>query len=237
MNGGSAYKDRLDSLLKRYVGSEGKVDYQSLEEETVEDYVRWLEGFDPGNLKTRNEKLAFWINAYNMLTIYGVLRQLRRNPDFARRGNKSWFQRFRFFWWTKYKIGGRKYSLYQIENKILRKEFSEPRIHFALNCGSQSCPLLKDGLYSAEYLDEELDMAATIFIRSPQGARLDRENKTLHLSSIFKWYKEDFEKSSGSVLKFVKRYLQEEDRKFIEENLSEIKMSYQEYDWGLNIRS
>ena len=104
MNGGSAYKDRLDSLLKRYVGSEGKVDYQSLEEETVEDYVRWLEGFDPGNLKTREEKLAFWINAYNMLTIYGVLRQLRKNLDFARRGNKSWFQRFRFFWGTKYKI-------------------------------------------------------------------------------------------------------------------------------------
>ncbi len=213
------------------------MDYSSIEEEeTVENYVKWLESFDPKNLKTANEKLAFWINAYNMLTINGILRQLRKNPDFAKKGNKSIFQRLPFFWWTKYQIGGRKYSLYKIENKILR-EFSEPRIHFALNCASQSCPLLKDGLYSGENLDQELDMAATLFIRSPNGARLDRKNKILHLSPIFKWYRKDFEKSSGSIIEFLKKYLREEDRKFIEDNLSEIKISYQEYDWGLNIRS
>ena len=233
----SVPEDRLNSLLKRYVNSEGKVDYSSLEEEaeTVENYVRWLESFDPKNLKTRNEKLAFWINAYNMLTIYGVLSQVRKNPDFVEKGHKSIFQRFRFFWWTKYRIGGRKYSLYQIENKILRKKFSEPRIHFALNCASQSCPLLKDGLYSAENLDQELDMAATLFIRSPNGARLDRKNRILYLSPIFKWYGKDFEKAYGSILEFVKKHLREEDRKFIEDNISEMKISYQEYDWGLNI--
>lgn len=233
----SVPEDRLNSLLKKYVNSEGKVDYSSLEEETVGNYVRWLKSFDPKNLKTRNEKLAFWINTYNMLTIYGVLSQLRKNPDFAKKGHKNVFQRFRFFWWTKYRIGGRKYSLYQIENKILREKFSEPRIHFALNCASQSCPLLKDGLYSAENLDQELEVAATLFIRSSKGARLDRKNRVLHLSSIFEWYRKDFEKSSGSIVEFVKKYLREEDRKFIEDNLSEIKISYQEYDWGLNIRS
>ena len=238
MNKANDVEDRLNSILTRFVDSESKVDYSSLEEEkTVEKYVRWLETFDPKNLKTRNEKLAFWINAYNMLTIYGVLSQLRKNPDFAKKGNQSIFQRFRFFWWTKYQIGGRKYSLYQIENKILRKKFSEPRIHFALNCASQSCPLLKDGLYSAENLDQELDLAATLFIRSSKGAWLDRKNRILHLSPIFKWYKKDFEKSYGSIVEFVKRYLREEDRKFMEGNLSEIRISYQEYDWGLNIRS
>ena len=237
MNKASNVKDRLNSILTRFVDSEGKVDYSSIEEEeTVENYVKWLESFDPKNLKTTNEKLAFWINAYNMLTINGILRQLRKNPDFAKKGNKSIFQRLRFFWWTKYQIGGRKYSLYQIENKILRKS-SEPRIHFALNCASQSCPLLKDGLYSGENLDQELDMAATLFIRSPNGARLDRKNKILHLSPIFKWYRKDFEKSSGSIIEFLKKYLREEDREFIEDNLFEMKISYQEYDWGLNIRS
>ena len=235
MHEASVLEDRLNSLLKQYVSSEGKVDYLSLEKAgTVENYVKWLESFDPKNLKNRNEKLAFWINAYNMLTIYGVCSQLRKNPDFAKKGNKSRFQRFRFFWWTKYQIGGKKYSLYQIENKILRKKFSEPRIHFALNCASQSCPLLKDDLYSAKNLDQELDMATTLFIRSPKGARLDRKNRILHLSPIFKWYRKDFEKSSGSIVEFVKKYLKEEDRKFIEGNLSEIKISYQEYDWGLN---
>ncbi len=236
MGKASILRDRLNFLPKQYVDSEGKVDYISIEKaKTVQDYVRWLENFDPENLKTKNEKLAFWINAYNMLTIYGVCSQLRKNRDFAKKGNKSIFQRFRFFWWTKYKIGGRKYSLYQIENKILRKQFSEPRIHFALNCASQSCPLLKDDLYSAENLDQELDMAATLFIRSRKGSRLDKKNRILHLSPIFKWYKKDFEKSSGSIVESVKKYLREEDRKFIEDHLSEIKISYQEYDWGLNI--
>jgi hypothetical protein len=128
-------------------------------------------------------------------------------------------------------------TVYQIENKILREKFSEPRIHFALNCASQSCPLLKDGLYSAENLDQELEVAATLFIRSPKGARLDAKNRILYLSPIFEWYRKDFEKSSGSIIEFVKKYLTEEDRKFIEENLSEVKTSYQEYDWGLNMRS
>jgi hypothetical protein len=97
--------------------------------------------------------------------------------------------------------------------------------------------LLKDGLYSAENLDKELDMATTLFIRSPKGARLDRKNRILHLSPIFKWYRSDFEKSSGSVVEFVKKYLREEDRRFIEEHLSEVKIRYQKYDWGLNIRN
>jgi len=235
----SVPEDRLNSLLKEYVNSDGKVDYSSLEEkaEPVEKYVTWLESFDLKNLKTRNEKLAFWINAYNMLTVYGVLSQLRKNPDFARKGHRSVFRRLRFFWWTKYRIGGRKYSLYQVENRILREKFSEPRIHFALNCASQSCPLLKDGLYSAESLDQELDIAATLFIRSPRGALLDRKNRVIYLSSIFKWFNKDFEKSSGSVLEFVKKYLGEEDRRSIEDNLSEMKISFQEYDWGLNMKN
>jgi len=238
MNKASNVEDRLNSTLMRFVDSEGKVDYSSLDEvETVENYVRSLETFDPEDLKTRNEKLAFWINTYNMLTIYGVVSQLKKNADFAKKGNKSILQRFRFFWWKKYKIGGRKYSLYQIENKILRKKLYEPRIHFALNCASQSCPLLKDGLYSAENLDQELDMAATLFIRSSKGTRLDRKNRILYLSPIFKWYRKDFEKSSGSIVEFVKKYLGEEDRKFIEGNLSAVKLSYQDYDWGLNVRT
>jgi len=237
MNETIVLKDRLNSVLKRYVDSEGKVAYYTFgEDRTIEKYVNWLETFDPYILKTRSEKLAFWINAYNMLIIYGVCNQLKQNPDFAKKGYKSRVQRIRFFWWTKYKIGGRKYSLYQIENKILRKEFTEPRIHFALNCASQSCPLLKNGLYSAENFDQELDMAATLFIRSPNGAWLDRKNKILHLSSIFKWYRKDFEKAAGSVIDFVKKYLSEEDHQFLEDNLSELKISYQEYDWGLNIQ-
>ncbi len=126
--------------------------------------------------------------------------------------------------------------MYQIENKILRKEFSDPRIHFALNCASQSCPLLKDGLYSAENLDQELDMAATLFIRSFKGVWLDQKNRILYLSPIFKWYRKDFEESSESISEFVKKYLVEEDRQFIEDDPSEMRIRHQEYDWALNMK-
>jgi hypothetical protein len=221
-------------LLAEYVTEEGKVDYDAIKDnKSVEDYVEWLKTFDPEEtLKTRNEKLAFWINTYNMLTIYGVLMRLEKDPDYAKKGHKSYIQRVKFFWRTKYEIGGKKYSLYQIENKILRK-MDEPRIHFALNCASGSCPLLKDGLYSADNLEAELELATKIFVQSPTGVFIDTEKKIIHLSQIFKWYKKDFKKAGG-VLEFVKKYLNEFDLKFIENN-AEIKISYQEYDWGLNI--
>ena len=144
----SSHEDRLNNLLMEYITPEGKVDYETMKDsKTVEDYVEWLKTFNPETLKTRNEKLAFWINTYNMITVCGVLRKLKEDPDFVEKGHKSYLQRVKFFWRTKYVIGGKKYSLYQIENKILRK-MHEPRIHFALNCASGSCPLLKDGLYS-----------------------------------------------------------------------------------------
>ena len=219
-----------------YVTPEGKVDYEAIRDnKTVEDYIERLKNFDLATLKTENEKLAFWINAYNMLTVFGVIKKLKEYPAFAEKGHKSYLQRVKFFWRTKYVIGGKKYSLYQIENKILRK-MNEPRIHFALNCASGSCPLLKDGLYSAENLDQELELATKIFIQSPTGVVIDREKNVVHMSQIFKWYKKDFEKAAGSVLEFVKKYILEFDRKFIENN-PDIKISYQEYDWGLNIAS
>ena len=232
----SSHEDRLNNLLMEYVTPEGKVDYEAIRDnKTVEDYIERLKNFDLATLKTENEKLAFWINAYNMLTVFGVIKKLKEDPAFTKKGHKSYLQRVKFFWRTKYVIGGKKYSLYHIENKILRK-MNEPRIHFALNCASGSCPLLKDGLYSAENLDQELELATKIFIQSPTGVVIDREKNVVHMSQIFKWYKKDFEKAAGSVLEFVKKYILEFDRKFIENN-PDIKISYQEYDWGLNIAS
>jgi hypothetical protein len=225
---------KLNVLLGEYVDSEGNVDYSVLEREgEVQRYVDGLKDADTENMKG-NARLAFWINAYNMLTIYGILRELKRDESFAQKGNKSYVKRFNFFYRTKNEVGGRKISLYKMENQILRKEFAEPRIHFALNCGSASCPLLKDGLYSDENLDAELEAATTLFVRSPSGTRLDREKDVLHLSSIFKWYSKDFEKSAGSVLNFVRRYMADQDREYLENNPG-LKIEYQPYDWGPNM--
>ena len=198
----SVLESRLNSALSSYVDSEGKVDYSSLEaDKTVEEFANWLETFDRKSLEAVNEKIAFWINAYNMLIVYSVIKRLRKDLKYADTGNRSRFQRLAFFYKTKYKIGGKKYNFSQIE-KVLRSA-SDPRVHFAMSCASQSCPALKNSLYTTKNLDHELDNAAKAFIRSPQGSRLDKENKTIHLSVIFKWYEKDFEKTSYLLLRSI----------------------------------
>lgn len=200
---------------------------------TAETYVQWLRGFDPSVLQTRHSRLAFWINTYNMLIIHTVQKNLEENPDFTQRGHKNIFQRIKFFWSTKHVIGGKQFSLYQIETGILRK-MNEPRIHFALNCASASCPVLKDGLYSEESLERELEAAASAFIQSSLGIVIEKGNMTVRLSRIFKWYKKDFKRAAGSVLEYVKGYLQEGDRAFIDSYISNISIHYMEYDWALH---
>ena len=229
------YQQDYAEILERYLNSSGDVDYIALmADDRIIRYAKTLEGFDLANLETRNEHLAFWINAYNILSIYAVIRKLRKDPGFVKRGNQSLLQKARFFVLQRFTVGGKKYSLRAIENNI-RKEFNEPRIHFALNCSSKSCPPLKDGLYAAESLDEELDSATRLFVNSPVGAVLDIDNGVLYLNEIFKWYVEDFEKTGKSVLQFVTRYLQSDKKKYVLEHQESIQIEYTKYDWNLNI--
>ena len=226
-------RDRLSAVLEEYVGLDGKVDYVSLgRDNEVDNYVESLKSLDPEEL-TEKERIAFWINTYNLLTIKGILNRLRGGYDFESKGNARLIHRLKFFVLEKYCISGKMYSLYRIEKKM-RKEFQEPRVHFALNCASSSCPLLKDGLYSGEHMDHELNAATTLFIRGPSGARLDRKRGVLYLSKVFKWYKKDFKKQSKDIVQFVKDYMTDEDRIFIEENETSLRIRYQDYDWSLN---
>ena len=229
------FGSRMDSVMNTYVGSDGNVDYLTLARgDDVTRYVESLKTFDMASLETRNDKLAFWINAYNMLTLYGIIESIRKNPDFAKKGRRSILGNFRFFVLNKYTIGGKKYNLAGIENKILRKKCREPRIHFALGCGTGSCPPLKDGLYSGADIDRELDIAANIFINSPKGSRLDKENNMIYLSRIFKWYGKDFGGRVSSVLGFIARYHVEKE--YIEKNMDNLRIEYMGYNWGLNIK-
>jgi len=224
----------LARVLRQHLDESGNVDYFALlAEKSVVQYVESLEGFDLTTLKNREEKLAFWINTYNALSIYGVVKKLRKDPGFAKRGNKNLIQKARFFVLERFDIGNRRFSLRSLENYI-REEFKEPRIHFALNCSSMSCPPLRNGLYSAETLDEELEQATRLYINSPQGSRLDRDQDVLWLSMIFKWYKRDFESIGLEVLEFVARYLPEKDRQYVNEKSDVLTVKHMDYDWSLN---
>jgi hypothetical protein len=243
-----------DSLLKRYVHN-GRVGYKGFIASSKEfntylkqigsvsesDYANW----------SREEKLAFWINAYNAFTIKAVIDHypIERNIGLAsviypknsiRQINGVWDK-------LRFQAVGKAVTLDEIEHGILRKEFKEPRIHFAIVCASLGCPDLRSEAYRADAIDEQLESGATGFINDPQkGVRINTANKTVGFSKIFNWFGGDFIERYGStelfkdrspkeraVLNFVRKHLKsEEERKFLEGN--NFKIFYLKYDWSLN---
>jgi hypothetical protein len=193
--------------LDAYLASLGTV--------TRADYVAW----------GREAQLAYWINAYNAFTVKLIvdryplksIRSIGLLPGAA----------FREKFIPLPGLRAKRYSLDEIENDVLRKEFREPRIHFAIVCASTSCPALRSEAYRASDLEVQLDDAARSFLGDPSRNRVDGE--TLHLSSIFKWFAGDFEAAAGSVEAFVRPYLGlEANRSYRIESLP--------YDWSLNER-
>jgi len=225
----------LGEIIGRYRDSQGNVNYFALmADRSMVDFAETLSDFDLSTLKTQKAQLAFWINSYNALSIYGVVKKLEKNPDFANRGNKSFLDRARFFAVQKFNVGGKKYTLKTIEDNI-RKEFEDPRIHFALNCSSLGCPLLKDGFYSAENLDKELDAATRLYLSSSEGLRLNKVEGILYVSMIFKWYKKDFEATGKNIVEYIREYAPDYIREFIDEKQSKLNLKNFEWDWTLNV--
>lgn len=119
-----------------------------------------------------------------------------------------------------------------VEHKLLRKNYNEPRIHFALVCAARSCPPLRSEAYQANRLDEQLDDQARRFLADPSKNRVDPAERVIYFSPIFKWYAGDFEKRSDSVLGFVKPFWPESVGKKLEK--ADFKVRYTEYGWSLN---
>jgi hypothetical protein len=213
----------FDGVLKAHV-SEGSVNYAGVAaDQRFAVYVKSLQQADPQKFSARNERLAFWINAYNALAIQGVL-----NGSSPR----SFFGKIGFFYNDKYPVGGLVTNLYDLEHKILRP-LAEPRIHFAIVCASMSCPILRAEAFAAERLDQQLDDSTRRFINDTTRNRFDREKKLAHLSKIFDWFKEDFEQHSGSVSRYLARYV---DDPALAQELADgqYKIKYLEYRWDLN---
>ena len=220
--------DRFDQVLWKYVDSQGRVNYAALKRDSqaLESYLDLLAVTVPKNLATTQDRLAFWLNAYNALTIEGVLdhyptKSVRRIKPFG-----GFFRRIRF------QVGGQSYTLSEIEHGIIRTEFYEPRIHFALVCASRGCPILENRAFLPEALEKRLENAARNFINHPEKVRLDRANRVLYLSKIFEWYSEDFEERHENVIDFIADYLPEADAAFIKGEGIQVK--YLNYDWTLN---
>ena len=213
----------FENALARHV-REGLVDYSALAGDAdFAAHVSRLATCGIEALDARQARLAFWINAYNALTLKGVLDNypIKSVSEIGLTG------RWAFFKATPFAVGGRSYTLDEIEHGIIRAGFDEPRVHFALVCASAGCPALRSEAYHPDRLEKELEEAARRFIRDPAKVRLDAERKVLHLSSIFKWYEDDFIKAGGSVVAFVGRYLETSPP-------AGIRIEYLDYSWALN---
>jgi hypothetical protein len=223
----------LDDVLQRYsrrvADAAGvRVDYRELARS--QDWRRLLANLattNPDLLATRNEKLAFWINAYNILAIDLVVknRPIESIRDIGNLLRPVWKL-------SAGRVGGRNVTLAGIEHETLRP-MGEPRIHGAVVCASVSCPPLKRSAWLAESLGEQLDAAMRIWLADPAtGLRVDAANETLYLSRVFDWFEEDFE-PSGGVLAFIEPYLRPADRAWLARH-PEPRIRHLSYDWNLN---
>jgi hypothetical protein len=214
------------AFLKRWIDEEGNVDYLGLKNDIwFHEQLTKLKTTNPKKL-SHNEEFAFWLNAYNFFTLEGVLKKLEKNPNW--KGNTNLLEKARFFYLQRFQVEKQKLSLATIENKILRKKFKDPRIHFAINCASASCPVIPGRIFTADYLDTLLDSLTKNFITNEKHVNYKKEEKAVYLNPIFKWYKKDFDAADG-VINFINKYV-EEDKAI--PNDTEIK--YFVYDWTIN---
>ena len=212
-------------LLEKYVKGD-RVNYNGLQNDQVKlnQYCKTLSEHAPSPKWTKNEKLAYWINAYNAFTLkliidnYPINSITELHPTIYIPGlNTVWHKKF-------FKIGGVETSLDEIEHEILRKEFDEPRIHFAINCASLSCPQLRNEAYEPDNLEEQFEEQALLFISDPKRNRITKDDVTI--SRIFSWFSSDF-KRDGSLIEFLNKY----SKVHISENAE---INYLKYDWNLN---
>lgn len=216
----------LDSVLGSYL-HDGRVDYGRLARDRG-PLDRYLKASRAARLDgwSREEQIAFWVNVYNAHVLEGVIRRpgLRSVRDVGRKLGVPTGAFFR----ERFIVAGRKLSLDDIEHGILRAKFQEPRVHFVLNCASASCPVLPERALSGDGLDAELERATALFLTDRSRNEIDPARE-LRLSSIFKWYGNDFKAAAGSVPEFIERHWPGPAR-----FTPGLPVHFLEYDWSLN---
>jgi hypothetical protein len=216
-----------DRLLKQYV-NQGVVDYRGIknEEAILDQYLKVLENTDAKKL-SRNEQFAFYVNAYNAWTIKLILSAypgLKSIKELGSLLSTPWKKKIA-------RIDGDVLTLDAIEHDLLRKQFKDPRVHFAVNCASQGCPPLRPEPYQGNILDRQLEEMTAAFLNDPSRNYLD--GNTLYVNSIFKWFAEDF---NNDIVGYFVKYAREDLKKRLEANGGKIKIKYLDYDWSLNGR-
>ncbi len=227
---------KFDAILRQHSRPEvSQFDYAGLKAQQgeLDSYLQQVSRADIARL-SRNELLAFFINAYNAYTIKTILDTMTpARPA----GVASIRDISNVFGVRRHAVGGSTLSLDNIEHNILRPFFKDPRVHFAVNCASVSCPALADHAFSGANIDEQLDAAARRTLQSPAYLRI--ESDKLFLTKILDWYGSDFVKpgnrgAANSLVEAIKPYTAPEVQKFIAARGDKTNVQFMSYDWSLN---
>jgi len=204
-----------DALLKKYAKSDG-VKYKKLKDKDSHTLTNITNAIANEKASgSKEDQLAYYLNAYNawmikkVIDVYPTESLLNNDKDVYKRND--------------IKVGGKVMSLDYLENSIIRKKFTEPRIHFALNCASKGCPPLHKRAFQGSTVNNDLHELTSKFINSKNGTQ--QKGSSLQISKIFEWFAVDFKKDSGSVLNYVKKY---------KSVSGEPQISYLDYSWELN---
>src|SRR5262245_29518042 len=223
----------FDRILKRYVLEDGTVRYADLKS-SLDPLARFVEQIGqvspdshPALFSSRAHKLAYWLNTYNALVLWVVTRNYpdKKEQRMTEPGRNEFFTRLKF------EIGGQPRTLDDIETNVIRKQFREPRIHFAIVCAARGCPWLSRDAFTAETLEAQLEDRTRLFLSQERNIRLDPALRQVTLSAIFDWFKDDFGLSNEAVLGFIGNY-RSDDAAVLREK--KWKLRYFNYDWSLN---
>lgn len=227
----SSYQQAMTSwahVLASAVDDKGRIDFINLKAKPAElkKVIRFIAKVSPAShpelFKTRDDILAYHLNAYNALAMHGVIAKDIPN-DFT-----SFFRRILFFKFHTITIGGQQTSLYDYENDVIRP-LGDARVHFALNCMVRDCPRLPKQPFRTESLQQQLDRAAIEFFNKPTHLRVDNEKETIHLSEILDFYTDDFVTSgeTADLITYINQFRNEA-----------IPLHYHiefiDYDWTVN---
>jgi len=246
-----SFADYADAL-RTYVNDRGMVNYAQLKthSEKLDAFLQSIAGLDRKAYDgwSDTERIAFWINAYNACTLKAITDHYPIQSSFLAglRYPKNSIRQISGVWdGLKFTVMGRPMTLDDIEHGVLRKDYHEPRIHMALVCAALGCPPLRNEPYTGERLSAQLDDQARRFLSNPAKFRIARDAGRVYLSSIFKWFGDDFiprygvenaygdhSKKERAALHFIAGCLEKTDADYLAGGNYEVE--YLDYDWSLN---
>jgi hypothetical protein len=239
----------LSAELKKYADKKG-IHYRMWKEhpELLDKYLSGLADVSPDEYQqfSPDQKKAFWINAYNSIIIRIVL------DHYPVHGTKAYYppnsaRQIPNLWEVfKYKVAGQEINLYDIEHKIIRREFKDPRMHFAVVCAARGCPTLADSAYTGGRLEDDLNLAAQRYMTDSNHVQYDPEHNVIKVSKLFQWFPLDFLLASAPAkmpmpppaddeivfnyaLAFAPREIREKYA-----DTKKVEVVYLPYDWSLN---